>query len=183
MRGAWGPADPAPGLLAAGGDLSVATLERAYRHGIFPWFSGDQPILWWSPDPRAVLWPDDLHVSRSLNRTLQRSGLELRIDSAFDAVHHSRKLNGSGAVVEDGRGASSLLGATRSMRALSKMSKTEADALGVGAEYRTLFRFSDIASNMTPPSADEPKAKKKGIRIINAARGALIRNMPASATA
>lgn len=80
-----------------------------------------------------------------------------RTNSAFEAVHHSRKLNGAGAVVEDGRGASSLLGATRSMRALSKMTKGEADSagLGAGAEWRTLFRFSDISSNMAPPSADE----------------------------
>lgn len=78
-----------------------------------------------------------------------------RTNSSFEAVHHSRKLNGLGAVVEDGRGASALLGATRSMRALSKMSDKEAEKIGVGAEWRTLFRFSDVSSNMTPPSADE----------------------------
>ena len=78
-----------------------------------------------------------------------------RTNSSFEAVHHSRKLNGLGAVVEDGRGASSLLGATRSMRALSKMSQAEANGIGVGAEWRSIFRFSDVSSNMAPPSADE----------------------------
>lgn len=87
---AWGPHDPAPGLLAAGGDLSVRTLERAYRHGIFPWFSADQPILWWSPDPRMVLDVDDFKLHRSLRKTLQRfratPGCEIRIDHDFDSV-------------------------------------------------------------------------------------------------
>ena len=74
------------GLLAAGGDLTVERLLAAYGRGIFPWYGEGQPILWWSPDPRAVLWPDDLHISRSLGRTLRKSSFELRIDSAFDAV-------------------------------------------------------------------------------------------------
>ncbi|MFZ9511769.1 MAG: leucyl/phenylalanyl-tRNA--protein transferase [Burkholderiaceae bacterium] len=90
LRAAWGPGDPAPGLLAAGGDLSVATLERAYRHGIFPWFSGDQPILWWSPDPRMVLEVPQFRLHRSLRQTLRRfiatPGCEIRIDHDFAAV-------------------------------------------------------------------------------------------------
>jgi hypothetical protein len=80
-----------------------------------------------------------------------------RTNIAFDAVHHSRKLNGMNALVEDGRGASALLGATRSMRALSKMSATEAAAAGIGPEYRTLFRFSDVSANMAPPSDEDQK--------------------------
>jgi len=74
------------GLLAAGADLSLPRLLEAYRNGIFPWFSHDQPILWWSPDPRMVLFPAALKVSRSLARTLRNARFEVRADTAFDAV-------------------------------------------------------------------------------------------------
>ena len=74
------------GLLAAGADLSLPRLLDAYRKGIFPWFSHDQPILWWSPDPRMVLFPAELKVSRSLARTLRNARFEVRADTAFDAV-------------------------------------------------------------------------------------------------
>jgi leucyl/phenylalanyl-tRNA---protein transferase len=74
------------GLLAAGGDLSPTRLLAAYRRGIFPWYEEGQPILWWSPDPRAVLRPEDVKVSRSLRRSLNKGGFELRIDHAFEAV-------------------------------------------------------------------------------------------------
>jgi len=74
------------GLLAAGGDLSPARLLAAYRRGIFPWFSSGQPILWWSPDPRAVLLPAQLRVSRSLAKSIRNKGFETRIDSAFAEV-------------------------------------------------------------------------------------------------
>jgi leucyl/phenylalanyl-tRNA--protein transferase len=74
------------GLLAAGGDLSVARLVEAYGRGIFPWFNEDQPILWWSPDPRMVLFPAELKISRSLAKTLRKSRLEVRADTAFREV-------------------------------------------------------------------------------------------------
>ncbi len=74
------------GLLAAGADLSLPRLLEAYRNGIFPWFSHDQPILWWSPDPRMVLFPAELKISRSLARTLRSTRFEVRADTAFDAV-------------------------------------------------------------------------------------------------
>ncbi len=74
------------GLLAAGGDLTPERLLAAYRRGIFPWYDEGQPILWWSPDPRAILWPDGLHVSRSLRRSLRNGRFEFRVDSAFDDV-------------------------------------------------------------------------------------------------
>lgn len=74
------------GLLAAGGDLKPERLLAAYRRGIFPWYEEGQPILWWSPDPRAVLRPDGVKVSRSLRRSLIKGGFELRIDSAFAKV-------------------------------------------------------------------------------------------------
>ncbi len=86
--------DGAPGLLAAGADLSPARLLDAYRHGIFPWFSEQQPILWWSTDPRMVLHTADFRVSRSLRKTLKKidrsmaggGPWEVRFDSAFAAV-------------------------------------------------------------------------------------------------
>jgi leucyl/phenylalanyl-tRNA---protein transferase len=74
------------GLLAAGGDLSPGRLLAAYRLGIFPWFSDDDPILWWSPDPRMVLYPPELRVTRSLRKTLKRDDYEIRVDTDFRAV-------------------------------------------------------------------------------------------------
>jgi leucyl/phenylalanyl-tRNA--protein transferase len=75
------------GLLAAGGDLSTERLLVAYKHGIFPWYGRPGgPILWWSPDPRLVLFPDELHVSRRLRRTIRQGRFEVRFDSAFKAV-------------------------------------------------------------------------------------------------
>ncbi len=84
------PESEAPGLLAAGGRLSIERLEEAYRHGIFPWYSERQPVLWWSPDPRMVLPPQAFKLSRSLRKTLRRfidtPGCEIRFDTAFDQV-------------------------------------------------------------------------------------------------
>ncbi|MBS1216786.1 MAG: aat [Proteobacteria bacterium] len=74
------------GLLAAGGDLSPERLLDAYRHGIFPWFSEGEPILWWSPDPRMVLVPGELRVTRSLAKTLRNREYEVRLDTAFAGV-------------------------------------------------------------------------------------------------
>ncbi|MGB5540563.1 MAG: leucyl/phenylalanyl-tRNA--protein transferase [Gammaproteobacteria bacterium] len=74
------------GLLALGGDLSVPRLLHAYRHGIFPWFGPRQPILWWSPDPRLVLRPHDLHISRSLARTLRKDRFRVTLDRDFRGV-------------------------------------------------------------------------------------------------
>ncbi len=74
------------GLLAAGGDLSPERLLQAYRRGIFPWYEHPQPILWWSPDPRSVLFPEELHISRSLRKTLRQGRFRLNVDSAFGAV-------------------------------------------------------------------------------------------------
>ncbi len=91
---ALGEAEGAPGLLAAGGDLSPARLLIAYQHGIFPWFSDGQPILWWSPDPRMVLFTDQFVPSHSLRKTLRKIDIsitsdrewEIRFDSDFEGV-------------------------------------------------------------------------------------------------
>ncbi len=74
------------GLLAVGGDLSPERLLEAYRHGIFPWYETPQPILWWSPQPRAVLFPERLHISRSLRKALRRGDYHLSADRCFGDV-------------------------------------------------------------------------------------------------
>jgi leucyl/phenylalanyl-tRNA--protein transferase len=74
------------GLLAVGGDLRPERLLEAYRHGIFPWYDDDQPILWWSPDPRTVLFPDKLHISRSLKRSLRPGLFSITFDQCFRDV-------------------------------------------------------------------------------------------------
>ena len=74
------------GLLAAGADLSLERLLEAYRRGIFPWYSSGQPPLWWSPDPRMVLYCAELKVSRSLAKSVRNKGFEVRFDTAFDEV-------------------------------------------------------------------------------------------------
>lgn len=74
------------GLLAFGGCLSPQRIVNAYRHGVFPWFNPGEPILWWSPDPRLVLFPDQLNISRSLAKTLRKQRFEIRYDTAFRQV-------------------------------------------------------------------------------------------------
>ncbi|MEN9545024.1 MAG: hypothetical protein RLZZ598_1857 [Pseudomonadota bacterium] len=87
---ALGPDSEAPGLLAAGGELTIPRLNTAYSRGIFPWYGADQPVLWWSPDPRMVLREADFRLSHSLRKTLRRFAAdprcELRVDSAFERV-------------------------------------------------------------------------------------------------
>jgi leucyl/phenylalanyl-tRNA--protein transferase len=87
---AWGQDSDAPGLLCAGGALDAMRLRAAYTRGIFPWFSIDQPILWWSPDPRMVLHAEDFRVTASFKKTLRKfsksSGCEVKFDTAFQQV-------------------------------------------------------------------------------------------------
>lgn len=90
FNGDFPPVDQAltdpDGLLAAGGRLNPEIIIKAYRQGIFPWYMEDQPILWWSPDPRCVLVPNKLHLSRSLKKTLNKDYYELRSNTAFRDV-------------------------------------------------------------------------------------------------
>ncbi len=74
------------GLLAAGGDLSPERLLDAYSQGIFPWFNEDEPILWWSPDPRMVLFPNELKISQSLQKTIKKHDYQIRTDSHFKQI-------------------------------------------------------------------------------------------------
>lgn len=77
------------GLLALGGDLSPERLVLAYRSGIFPWYNAEDPILWWSPDPRFVLFPDELYVSKSMKQVLKKNVFEYRQDTCFETVMRS----------------------------------------------------------------------------------------------
>lgn len=77
------------GLLAAGGDLSAQRLIAAYRHGCFPWYQDEQPLLWWSPDPRTVLLPEQLHISRSLGKVLRSDQFSVTFDRNFSEVIHA----------------------------------------------------------------------------------------------
>ncbi len=74
------------GLLAVGGDLSQKRLILAYRMGIFPWFSEGDPILWWSPDPRLVLYPSEINISRTLQKVIKKNVFSITMDTAFDEV-------------------------------------------------------------------------------------------------
>lgn len=92
------------GLLAVGGDLSLPRLKAAYRAGIFPWFNEEQPILWWSPDPRCALRPADVHVSRSLRRHLKRNpNIQISFDQSFEQVirHCARMESEEGTWITD----------------------------------------------------------------------------------
>ena len=77
------------GLLAVGGDLSPQRLLEAYSKGIFPWFNADEPILWWSPNPRMVLFPKEIKISRSLRKTLKKEHYQIRTDDSFTQVMHA----------------------------------------------------------------------------------------------
>jgi leucyl/phenylalanyl-tRNA--protein transferase len=81
--------DEPNGLLAVGGDLSAQRLINAYRHGIFPWYNAGQPILWWSPNPRAVIFPDLFETSRSLKKTINKGHYTVTYDRAFADVIHA----------------------------------------------------------------------------------------------
>ena len=81
--------DEPNGLLAASDDLTPDRLLEAYRRGIFPWYSGDQPVLWWSPDPRMVLFVDEFRIARSLRKRIKQQPWEIRADSDFPAVIHA----------------------------------------------------------------------------------------------
>lgn len=76
------------GLLAAGGDLTIPRLITAYKQGIFPWFNDDQPIMWWSPNPRCVLFPEKVHISKSLRKKLNKNIFKVTFDNDFERVIH-----------------------------------------------------------------------------------------------
>ncbi|MGL4858394.1 MAG: leucyl/phenylalanyl-tRNA--protein transferase [Enterobacteriaceae bacterium] len=85
------------GLLAYGGDLRPERLLRAYQHGIFPWFTQGEPLLWWSPDPRAILWPEQLHISRSARKFLRSAPYQATLNRDFPAVIRQCAISRQGA--------------------------------------------------------------------------------------
>ncbi|PIE74589.1 MAG: leucyl/phenylalanyl-tRNA--protein transferase [Deltaproteobacteria bacterium] len=93
------------GLLAVGGDLHPERILLAYRNGIFPWFDRSSPVLWWSPDPRMVLFPENLHISRSLKKVLKKSDFKITLDENFESVitgcAYSRINNGEETWITD----------------------------------------------------------------------------------
>src|SRR5437867_1465894 len=81
------------GVLAIGGDLSTERLLVAYRSGIFPWYSRNEPIIWWSPDPRFVLFPDKLKVSKSMQRVIEKNTFRFSVNEAFqDVIQHCKTI-------------------------------------------------------------------------------------------
>lgn len=85
------------GLLAIGGDLSPSRLLEAYRNGIFPWYNEDEPICWWSPDPRCVLFPGDLHISKSMRSLLNRGEFEFSVNRSFrEVIRNCKSVNRKG---------------------------------------------------------------------------------------
>ena len=88
------------GLLAHGGDLEVSTLVSAYAQGIFPWFNDDQPILWWSPDPRMVLYPENVKISRSLRKTIRQNRFDIRCNTQFERIISNCALRGAPSLEE-----------------------------------------------------------------------------------
>ena len=93
------------GLIAIGGDLTVARLLNAYSQGIFPWFNENEPVMWWSPNPRMVLFPDELKFSSSLKKTLKKGLFEIRFNSAFrkviTACSKSKRINQGGTWISE----------------------------------------------------------------------------------
>ncbi len=93
------------GLLAVGGDLSVPRLLQAYRHGIFPWYSPDDPILWWSPNPRLVLFPEEFHLAKRLARTIRQQAFRITFDTKFAQViracSKTRRKDGQGTWLDE----------------------------------------------------------------------------------
>ena len=85
---AWGAHSPAPGLVAASRDLSATRLVESYSQGIFPWYNQDQPVLWWSPDPRMVLRPKDFRLHRSLRQALKKGRAHTGVSMSFDRDFH-----------------------------------------------------------------------------------------------
>jgi len=83
------------GLLCAGGNLEVATLLSAYKQGIFPWFNDDQPIMWWSPDPRMVLFPEQIHIATSMKKWLKKTDFSVTWNTCFDRVTNACATNRS----------------------------------------------------------------------------------------
>ncbi len=134
------------GLLAASGDLSPERLLEGYRCGIFPWFSEGDPIFWWSPDPRMILYPEELKISRSFAKTLRNRRYEVRFDSAFDEVMAgcAAPRRGESGTWITGR----MLGAYGSLHRLGYAHSVETWIDGLGAREIPRRRFSRLLEEL-----------------------------------
>jgi len=176
---AWSAASPAPGLLAAGGLLDVPHLVSAYRHGIFPWFSAGQPILWWSPDPRMVLPVEHFRLHRSLRKTLQRfrsqPGCELSIDRDFSAV-----IGACASTPRDGQSGTWILPKmVRAYEALHAAGhahsvETWVDGRLVGGLYCIAFGRAVFGESMFAHATDASKIALAGLVALCRAQGAAL---------
>ena len=162
-----GPSDPFPpvdaaltdpnGLLAAGGDLTAPRLLDAYRRGIFPWSADDEPILWWCPDPRMVLFVDEFNVSRSLRKRLRSGVFTVSADRAFNQV-----MRGCAGPRADGDGTWITAAITRSYTALHRMGhahsiETWRDGLLVGGLYGVSIGRMFFGESMFARESDASK--------------------------
>lgn len=165
--------DEPNGLLAVGGELTVERLLSAYRRGIFPWYDDPQPVLWWTPDPRLVLFPDELHVSRSLRKTLRADSFTLAVDTQFAAVMRAcgeLRGDGLGTWIDD-----AMLAAYSDLHALGHAHSIEVmDSAGklVGGLYGVSIGRVFFGESMFSKTTDASKAALVGlVDIVN--RGAI----------
>jgi leucyl/phenylalanyl-tRNA---protein transferase len=173
---AWGSASEASGLLAAGGTLDVATLRKAYRQGIFPWYSAGQPVLWWSPNPRMVLRLEQFKLHRSLRKSLAkfsyRPGCELRIDHDFAAVIHAcahkQRAGQAGTwIVQDMQDAYCALHAAGNAHSV----ETWVDGKLVGGLYCTNIGGAVFGESMFSHASDASKIALSGLVALCRAQG------------
>ena len=156
------------GLLAVGGTLSPRRLITAYEHGVFPWYAEGQPVLWWSPDPRAVLFPAELRVSRSLRKRVRNAGVETRLDTAFAAViAHCAEPRASG---EGTWLTADMIAAYRELHALGLAHSVESWSEGVlvGGLYGVRLGRVFFGESMFSRTADASKIAL--VRLIDEAR-------------
>jgi leucyl/phenylalanyl-tRNA---protein transferase len=173
---AWSTTSEAPGLLAAGGVLDVATLTHAYTKGIFPWYSAGQPVLWWSPNPRMVLQVERFKLHRSLRKTLARfsytPGCELRIDHDFSAViaacANTRRDGQAGTwIVQDMQDAYCALHAAGHAHSV----ETWVDGKLVGGLYGTNIGGAVFGESMFSHASDASKIALSGLVALCRAQG------------
>lgn len=165
------------GLLAAGGGLSTERLLAAYRCGVFPWYEAPQPVLWWTPDPRSVLFPDELHISRSLRKTLRANTFTLSVDMQFIPVMREcavlRRDDGGTWINEDMLAA---YGRLHSMGHAHSVEVTDADGMLVGGLYGIALGRVFFGESMFSRKTDASKvalvalvsiAKRGGFHMID----------------
>jgi leucyl/phenylalanyl-tRNA--protein transferase len=146
------------GLLAAGGGLSPRRLLDAYRHGIFPWYEAPQPVLWWTPDPRSVLFPDELHISRSLRRKIRSNTLSLAVDQQFITVMRAcaqLRREGTGTWIDEDMVAA--YGCLHKLRYAHSVEVTDGEGALVGGLYGVALGRVFFGESMFSRATDASK--------------------------